>query len=76
MQLDLNRPEAMAALKKLLGTAGAFVTTLRQPALESQGLDYNTLSKEFPGSLYALHSLGTGRDHKDEDVRRQLLSCG
>ena len=66
MQLDLNRPEAMAALKKLLGTADAFVTNLRQPALESQGLDYDTLSKEFPGLVYA-HFTAWGRDGPKKD---------
>ena len=66
MQLDLNRPEAMAALKKLLGTADAFVTNLRQPALESQGLDYDTLSKEVPGLVYA-HFTAWGRDGPKKD---------
>ena len=56
----------MEALKRLLAKADAFVTNLRQPALESQGLDYNTLKKEFPALVYA-HFTAWGRQGPKKD---------
>ena len=64
--LDMKEPTHMEALKRLLAKADAFVTNLRQPALESQGLDYNTLKKEFPALVYA-HFTAWGRQGPKKD---------
>ena len=66
MVLDMKEPTHMEALKRLLAKADAFVTNLRQPALESQGLDYDTLKKEFPALVYA-HFTAWGRQGPKKD---------
>ena len=61
-----NDPAAMTALKKLIATADVFVTNLREPALRAQGLDYDTLSKDFPALVYA-HMSAWGRQGPKKD---------
>ena len=43
----------MAFMKKLLAEADVFVNNLRDKALIKMGLDYPTLSKEFPNLIWA-----------------------
>ncbi len=53
LSLNLKTDEGMAILKKLLANADIFINNLRTSALEKIGLDYPTLSKEFPGLIWA-----------------------
>ena len=65
--LDVRKqPEALKALKQLLAKADVFVTNLREPALQAQGLDYDTLRHEFPKHVYA-HMTAWARDGPKKD---------
>jgi crotonobetainyl-CoA:carnitine CoA-transferase CaiB-like acyl-CoA transferase len=44
----------MAALKQLISTADVFVTNVRSRALDRAGLGYASLSREYPGLVYAI----------------------
>lgn len=58
--LDPTKPEGNALAKRLIGTADIFVTNVRQQSLQKQGLDYESLSKEFPSLIYG-HLTAFGR---------------
>lgn len=51
--LNLKHPGGMKVMRQLLATADVFVTSLRSQALERLGLDYDTLSAEFPQLVWA-----------------------
>jgi len=51
--LNLKSPEGITVFKELLATADVFVNSLRDRALVKLGLDYATLSKEFPRLIWA-----------------------
>jgi crotonobetainyl-CoA:carnitine CoA-transferase CaiB-like acyl-CoA transferase len=57
IQLMLKHPEGMAALKKLIATADVVQHNMRYGAVQKLGLDYETLSKEFPKLIYC-HTRG------------------
>jgi crotonobetainyl-CoA:carnitine CoA-transferase CaiB-like acyl-CoA transferase len=48
LAIDLKRPEAMAALLRLIDTADVFVHNMRIGAAQRLGLDYESLSKRNP----------------------------
>ena len=58
--LDLKKPAARAALKRLLKDADALIENYRHDTLDKLGLGYETLHKEFPGLIYCALS-GFGR---------------
>jgi crotonobetainyl-CoA:carnitine CoA-transferase CaiB-like acyl-CoA transferase len=51
--VNLKTPDGMTFFKKLLAQADVFVHSLRDQALERLGLDYQTLSAEFPQLIWA-----------------------
>ena len=54
-------------LKRLIATADIFVTNVRQQSLIKMGLDYETLSKEFPSLIYGhLSAWGRAGPMKDD----------
>lgn len=55
--LMLKHPKAMAILKQLIATADVVQHNMRYDAVERLGLDYETLSKEFPRLVYC-HTRG------------------
>ena len=52
VSLNLKDPEGLAIAKKLIGEADIFMNNMRTSALEKLGLDYPTLSAEFPGLIW------------------------
>lgn len=60
MCLDLKKPEAVAALKRLIETADVFVHNSRPQAMERLGLGYADVAKINPKVIYA-YSLGYKR---------------
>ena len=58
--LDLKKPAARAALKRLLTDADVLIENYRHDTLDKLGLGYATLHKEFPGLIYCAVS-GFGR---------------
>lgn len=52
ISLNLKSEEGLAIAKKLIGEADIFMNNMRTAALEKLGLDYPTLSKEFPGLIW------------------------
>lgn len=59
MCLNTKTREGRQILIDLLGTADAFVTSLRQDVLERRGLDYDTIHEIYPKLPY-IHFLGYG----------------
>jgi len=51
--IDLQRPEGIAVLHELLGSADVFLTNLRPAALGRLGLDAATLRARYPALVYA-----------------------
>lgn len=51
--LNLKEPEGIAILKRLIGTADVVVENFRPDVKFRLGIDYETLSKEYPGLVYA-----------------------
>lgn len=58
--VDFQKPEGVLLLKRLLAKADVFVTNVRPKGLQKVGLDYETLSVEFPRLIYA-HFTAFGR---------------
>jgi len=63
---DLRSEDGMANALRLIATADVFLTNIRTGALERLGLDYDTLSAQFPELIYA-HISGFGREGPDAD---------
>ncbi len=53
LSINLKSKEGMKILKELLADADIFVNNMRTGALVKLGLDYPTLSKEFPSLIWA-----------------------
>ncbi len=51
--LNLKEPEGITILKRLIGTADVVVENFRPDVKFRLGIDYETLSKEHPGLVYA-----------------------
>jgi crotonobetainyl-CoA:carnitine CoA-transferase CaiB-like acyl-CoA transferase len=51
--LNLKEPEGIAILKRLISTADVVVENFRPDVKFRLGIDYETLSKEYPGLVYA-----------------------
>jgi len=58
--LDVRKPAGIAIFKRLLQTADVLVTNVRLKGLQKIGLDYETLSNQFPRLIYA-HLSAFGR---------------
>jgi crotonobetainyl-CoA:carnitine CoA-transferase CaiB-like acyl-CoA transferase len=65
--IDLKSPEGMTVCKQLLAKADVFVTSLRDQALVKLGLDYETLSREFPELIWA-QNRGYGEFGPEKDT--------
>jgi crotonobetainyl-CoA:carnitine CoA-transferase CaiB-like acyl-CoA transferase len=53
LALDVNRPEGIALVRKLVATADVFLTNMRPQFLQRVGLDPETLRQQFPRLVYA-----------------------
>lgn len=53
LAINLKNEDGMKFMKQLLADADIFVNNLRDKALVKMGLDYDTLSKEFPTLIWA-----------------------
>ncbi len=51
--LNLKESEGIALLKRLIGTADVVVENFRPDVKFRLGIDYETLSKDYPGLIYA-----------------------
>lgn len=50
--VNLKNPQGIKVMKQLLATADVFATTLRDRALDHLGLDYASISREFPNLIW------------------------
>ncbi len=64
--LDLKTDAGKRLARRLISDADVFVTNLRHDALSRLGLDYATLSAEFPRLVYT-HVTGYGQEGPDRD---------
>ncbi|ALM81669.1 CaiB/BaiF CoA-transferase family protein [Bordetella sp. N] len=51
--INLKEPQGIAALRRLIGTADVVVENFRPDVKHRLGIDYETLSREQPGLVYA-----------------------
>jgi len=51
--LNLKHPDGIRVMKQLLATADVFISSLRSQALERLGLDYESVSAEFPQLVWS-----------------------
>lgn len=70
--VDLKAPEGTEIMDKLIAQSDVFITSYRTKALEKLGLDYDTLSKRYPGLVWGqingFGDLGPDRDAPGFDV--------
>jgi formyl-CoA transferase len=59
--LDLKRPEARAALDRVIATADVLVHNMRRPAARRLGIDPETLCKNHPKLIHCA-AIGFGKD--------------
>ena len=59
ISLNIQCPQAVAVLKRLLSNVDVFMTSIRQQSLEKHGLSYDQLRQEFPRLIYC-HNTGYG----------------
>ena len=52
VSLDFQTPEGMAQLKKLIASADILIENFKVGGLQKYGLDYTSLSDEFPSLIY------------------------
>ena len=57
--IDLKHPEGRKIMRRLLATADIFISNVRLASLKKLGLDYESLSAEFPGLVWG-HISGYG----------------
>lgn len=66
LTLNLKTPEGREILKKLLADADVLIENFRPGTMERMGLDYETLSVEFPGLIYcSITGYGQTGPYKD-----------
>jgi crotonobetainyl-CoA:carnitine CoA-transferase CaiB-like acyl-CoA transferase len=66
LALDLKRPEAQAALDKVIATADVLVHNMRRPAARRIGIDPETLRARHPRLIHcAAIGFGKGGDYAD-----------
>ena len=66
LTLNLKHPEGQAILKKLIASADILVENFLPGTLERMGLDYPTLSANFPGLIYcSITGYGQNGPYKD-----------
>ena len=53
--LDLQTPQGLATAKALIGQCDVMLENFRPGLMAKMGLDYDTLSQEFPHLIYASH---------------------
>ncbi len=66
LSLNLKKDEGKEIIQRLLQTADVIVTNYRPKALQSLGLDYETLSGKYPRLIYAYLN-GYGDEGPDKD---------
>jgi len=72
--IDVRKPEGAEAIYRLIPRCRAFITSLRRPALQKYGLDYQTLSKYNPNLVY-IHLSSWGDKGPDKDLSGQDLTA-
>jgi crotonobetainyl-CoA:carnitine CoA-transferase CaiB-like acyl-CoA transferase len=65
--LDVQHPEGIRVLHKMIEQADVFLTSLRPKALRRLDLDADTLTERYPSLIYARgHGYGTKGPHADQ----------
>ena len=65
--LDVNHPDGMALVQRLVATADVFISNMRPQFLERIGLDHATLLAKYPRLIYASLT-AYGLDGPDRDA--------
>lgn len=68
VSLNMKNPEGKKLALKLIADADIFVTNMRDGALRRLGLDYDTLSKQFPHLVWA-QARGYGERGPQKDAK-------
>jgi crotonobetainyl-CoA:carnitine CoA-transferase CaiB-like acyl-CoA transferase len=65
--IDVNHPDGLAIVERLIGTADVFLSNMRPSFLERAGLGYEKLHRAFPRLVYAVLT-GYGLEGPDRDA--------
>lgn len=80
ISLNLKTHEGKEVIHRLLDTADALVTNYRPRALESLGLDYDSLAAKYPRLVYAYLNgygdVGPDKDKPGFDLSAYFARCG
>lgn len=75
--LDLKRPECRAALDRLVGTADAFLHTMRPKAIERLGYGYERVRALKPDIVYCgAYGFGADGPYADKAAYDDLIQAG
>ena len=67
VSIDLKSESGMEFLHRLMADADVFITSYRSKALKAMGMDYETVSKKYPGLVYGQLG-GYGEQGPDKDL--------
>jgi crotonobetainyl-CoA:carnitine CoA-transferase CaiB-like acyl-CoA transferase len=75
--LDLKRPEACAALNKVIAGADVFVHSMRPDAIARLGYDYEAVSKLSPDIIYcSAHGFGAAGRYAGKAAYDDIIQAG
>ena len=67
VEVDVNRPEGLAIVERLIAGADVFISNMRPSFLERAGLGYDKLHTRYPRLIYAVLT-GYGLEGPDRDA--------
>ncbi|KAG1441106.1 hypothetical protein G6F57_018810 [Rhizopus arrhizus] len=74
LMLDLRKPEARAALLRVVATADVFVHAMRPAAIERLGLGYAQIKEINPGIVYCgAYGFGEGGPYADDPAYDDMI---
>lgn len=77
LMLDLKRPEARAALDRVIAGADVFVHSMRPKAIARLGYTYEAVRKMRPDIVYCgAHGFGSGGRYADKAAYDDLIQAG
>lgn len=77
LMLDLKRPEALAAFKRLIATTDVFLHAMRPRAIAKLGLTYEALRPLNPDMIYCgAYGFGVDGRYRDKAAYDDLIQAG
>ena len=75
--LDLKKPEAMSALRRVIARADAFLHTMRPDAIDRLGLSYGEVASLNPDIVYCgAYGFGAGGPYRNKPAYDDIIQAG